>query len=87
LQLFFADLHSEVPLQEFTPVHLTVAVSAATDTPASPDVNNIAAATANAAPEPLLICMMVSPLVVDRSEITAQRESRPGQSQDYYSSL
>jgi hypothetical protein len=57
LQLFFADLHSEVPLQEFTPVHLTVAVSAATDTPANPDVNSIAAATANAALDPLLICM------------------------------
>jgi hypothetical protein len=36
---------------------LTVAVSAATDTPANPDVNNIAAATANAALDPLLICM------------------------------
>jgi len=57
LQLFFADLQSEVPLQEFTPVHLTVAVSAAADTPASPDVNSIAAATASAALDPLLICM------------------------------
>jgi hypothetical protein len=57
LQLFFADLHSEVPLQEFTPVHLTVAVSAATDTPTNPDVKSIAAATANAALDPLLICM------------------------------
>jgi hypothetical protein len=57
LQLFFADLHSEVPLQEFTPVHLTVAVSAAADTPTNPDVKSIAAATANAALDPLLICM------------------------------
>ena len=47
LQLFFADLHSEVPLQEFTPVHLTVAVSAAADTPTNPDVKSIAAATAD----------------------------------------
>jgi hypothetical protein len=29
LQLFFADLHSEVPLQEFTPVQCIVAASAA----------------------------------------------------------
>jgi hypothetical protein len=57
LQLFFADLQSEVPLQEFTPVHLTVAVSAAADTPTSPDVNSIAAAIANAALDPLFICM------------------------------
>jgi hypothetical protein len=58
LQLFLADLQSEVPLQEFTPVHLTVAESAATDTPVNPDVNNIAAAAANAAPDTLLICML-----------------------------
>jgi hypothetical protein len=54
-------------------------------TPASPDVNNIAAATASAAPDPLLICMIVPSLVVDRSEITAQREQRPGHWADYYS--
>jgi hypothetical protein len=58
LQLFLADLQSDVPLHEFTPVHLTIAVSAATDTPANPDVNNIAAAAANAAPDTLLICMV-----------------------------
>ena len=46
LQLFFADLHSDVPLQEFTPAQCTVAASAATDTVANPDVNNIAAAAA-----------------------------------------
>ena len=44
LQLFLEDLHSEVPLQEFTPVQCMVAVSAATDTEANPEVNSIAAA-------------------------------------------
>src|SRR4030088_3585198 len=44
LQLFFADLHSDVPLQELTPVQWTDAVSAATDTVARPEQNNIAAA-------------------------------------------
>jgi len=33
LQLFFADLHSEVPLQELTPEQCTDAVSAATEIP------------------------------------------------------
>jgi hypothetical protein len=59
LQLFLADLHSDVPLHELTPEHFTVPVSAATVTPASPDVNNMAAATANAALDTLLICMIV----------------------------
>jgi hypothetical protein len=72
LQLFFADLHSEVPLQELTPEHLTVAVSAATVTPTSPDVNSIAAAAANAALDTLLICMFYSSVVIDRSEIAAR---------------
>jgi hypothetical protein len=73
LQLFFADLHSDIPLQEFTPVQWTVAValSAATDTLASPDVNNIAAAAAMAALDNLLICMMDSSIVIERSEIAA----------------
>jgi hypothetical protein len=56
LQLFFADLHSEVPLHELTPEHLTVALSAATVTPTSPEVNSIAAAAAIAT---LVICMIV----------------------------
>jgi hypothetical protein len=56
LQLFFADLHSDDPLQEFTPEHLTVALSAATVTPTSPDVNSIAAAAAIAT---LFNCMIV----------------------------
>jgi len=46
LQLFFADLHSDVPLQEFTPSQCTVAgaaaVSAANDTVGKAEVNNIA---------------------------------------------
>ena len=58
LQLFFADLHSEVPLQELTPEQCVVAVSAATETPASPDVKNIAAVAAIAAFDNLVICMM-----------------------------
>jgi hypothetical protein len=83
LQLFFADLHSDVPLHEFTPVQWTVAVSAATDTLASPDVNNIAAAAAIAALDNLLICMIDSSIVVERSGIAAPLE-RPGQRGDYY---
>jgi hypothetical protein len=63
LQLFLADLQSDIPLQEFTPVHFIVALSAATDTPASPDVNSSAAAAANAAPDNLFICMVLSPFV------------------------
>src|SRR5882757_6995381 len=59
LQLFFADLHSEVPLQELTPEQCTVAVSAATEMPVSPDVKNIAAAAAIAAFDNLVICMMI----------------------------
>jgi hypothetical protein len=59
LQLFLDDLHSEVPLQELTPVQCTVALSAATDTVANPEVNNIAAAAAIAALDTLLICIFV----------------------------
>jgi hypothetical protein len=84
LQLFFADLHSELPLQEFTPVQWTVAVSAATDTVASPEVNNIAAAAAIAALDTLVICMIESSIVIERSDIAAPLE-RPGQLRDYYS--
>jgi hypothetical protein len=84
LQLFFADLHSEVPLQEFTPVQWTVAVSAATDTVASPEVNNIAAAAAIAALDTLVICMIESSIVIERSGIAAPLQ-RPGQHTDYYS--
>src|SRR5208283_4672415 len=72
LQLFFADLHEEVPLQEFTPVQCTVALSAATETLANPEVNNIAAAAAIAALDTLLICILDSPhLLLKRSEIAA----------------
>jgi hypothetical protein len=85
LQLFFADLHSDVPLQEFTPVQWTVAVaaSAATDTVASPELNNIAAAAAIAALDTLLICMIESSIVIERSVIAAPLH-RPGQRADYY---
>jgi hypothetical protein len=58
LQLFFADLHSDVPLQEFTPVQCTFAASAATDTVAIPEVNSIAAAAAIAVLDSLVICMI-----------------------------
>jgi hypothetical protein len=60
LQLFFADLHSEVPLQELTPEQCTVAVSAATETPVSPDVKNMAAVAAIAAFDNLVICIVVT---------------------------
>ena len=60
LQLFFADLHSEVPLQEFTPVHFTVAASAAKDVVVTAVENSIAAAAAIAAVDILLICIVVT---------------------------
>jgi hypothetical protein len=84
LQLFLADLHSDDPLQEFTPVQCTVAASAATETLVSPELNNIAAAAAIAALDNLLICMIDSSIVMDRSEIAAH-SLRPGQRLDYYS--
>jgi hypothetical protein len=58
LQLFFADLHSEVPLQELTPSHFTVAASAAKAVVVIVEVNNIAAAAAMAALDSLLICIL-----------------------------
>jgi len=64
LQLFFADLHSEVPLQEFTPEQCTFAASAATDTVAIPEVNSIAAAAAIAVLDSLVICMIESSIVI-----------------------
>jgi hypothetical protein len=64
LQLFLADLHSEVPLQELTPEQCTAAASAATDTPVSPDVKNIAAAAAIAAFDNLVICILEPSFVI-----------------------
>jgi hypothetical protein len=84
LQLFFADLHSDVPLQEFTPVQCVVAASAANDTLGSAEVNNIAAAAASAALDTLLICIIESSIVFERSDIAASLQ-RPGQHRDYYS--
>jgi hypothetical protein len=86
LQLFLADLHSDVPLQEFTPVQCTVGASAATETLASPEMNNIAAAAAIAALDNLWICMIDSSIVINRSEIAAH-SLRPGQRFDYYSPI
>ena len=83
LQLFFADLHSDVPLQEFTPEQCTFAASAATDTVANPELNNIAAAAASAVLDSLLTCMIESSIVIKRSDIAAPLQ-RPGQRQDYY---
>jgi len=57
LQLFFADLHSDVPLQEFTPVQCTVAASAAKLAVLIPEVNSMAAAAAIVALDNLLICI------------------------------
>jgi hypothetical protein len=84
LQLFLADLHSDIPLQEFTPEQWTFAASAATDTVVSPEVNNIAAAAAIAAPDSLLICMIESSNVIECSDSAAPLQ-RPGQPRDYYS--
>jgi hypothetical protein len=86
LQLFLADLHSDVPLQEFTPVQCMVAASAATETLVSAELNNIAAAAAIAALDILLICMIDSSIVINRSEIAAHY-LRPGQRPDYYSRI
>jgi hypothetical protein len=72
LQLFFADLHSEVPLQEFTPVHFMVAASAATAVVLMTEVNSMAAAAAMAALDSLLICIVSIPsIVIERSGIAA----------------
>jgi hypothetical protein len=88
LQLFFADLHSDVPLQEFTPSQCifagAAAVSAANDTVGKAEVNNIAAAPANAALDSFVICMIESSIVVERSDSAAPLQ-RPGQRRDYYS--
>jgi hypothetical protein len=84
LQLFFADLHSDVPLQEFTPVQWTVAASSAKVTLGKAEVNNIAAAAASAALDTLLICMIESSFVIERSDIAAPLQ-RPDQDRDYYS--
>jgi hypothetical protein len=65
LQLFFDDLQSDMPLQEFTPVQCMVASSAATETLAIPEENNIAAAAAIAALETLLICMIEPSIVMN----------------------
>jgi hypothetical protein len=90
LQLFFADLHSDVPLHEFTPSQCTVAgaaaVSAANDTVGKAEVNNIAAAPASAALDSFVICMIESSIVVERSDIAAPLQ-RPGQRGDYYSTI
>jgi hypothetical protein len=88
LQLFFADLHSEVPLQEFTPVQCMVAAAAsfANDTLGKAEVNNMAAAAASAALETLLICMIESSIVIERSDIAAPLQ-RPGQHRDYYPTI
>jgi hypothetical protein len=84
LQLFFADLHSDVPLQEFTPTQCVVgAASAANDTAGKAEVNNIAAAAAIVALDSLLICMFESSIVSERSDIAAPLQ-RPGQPRDYY---
>jgi hypothetical protein len=86
LQLFFADLHSDVPLQEFTPEQCMVAAvaSSANDTLGKAEVNNMAAAAASAALDTLLICIIESSIVFERSDIAAPLQ-RPGQHLDYYS--
>jgi hypothetical protein len=47
-------------------------------------VNNMAAAAAIAALDTLLICMIDSSIVIERSDIAAPLQ-RPGQPRDYYS--
>src|SRR5271154_528567 len=71
LQLFFADLHSEVPLQEFTPVQCMVAASAANVAVLIPEANSMAAAAAMVALDSLLICILEPSIVLERSGIAA----------------
>jgi hypothetical protein len=73
LQLFFADLHSDVPLQEFTPWQCMVAAAAssANETLGTAEANNIAAAAASAALDTLFICMIEPSIVLERSDIAA----------------
>src|ERR1700676_1710820 len=71
LQLFFADLHSDIPLQEFTPVHLTVAASAAKAGGGFPEGKGMGGAAAMAALDSLLICIFDSSIVIERSGIAA----------------
>jgi hypothetical protein len=78
LQLFFDDLHSEVPLQELTPEQCIVAVSAATETPASPDVKNIAAVAAIAAFDNLVICIMYPSLAQPQRYCCSCIKTAPG---------
>jgi hypothetical protein len=67
LQLFLADLHSDVPLQEFTPAQCIVAASAANEAVGNADVNSMAAAAAIAALDTLLICMVLSSMVFENA--------------------
>jgi hypothetical protein len=60
-----------------------VAESAAKDAVGTAAVNNIAAAAARAALDTLLICMIDSSIVIERSDIAAPLQ-RPGQPGDYY---
>src|SRR5579871_5513897 len=71
LQLFFAPLHSDVPLQELTPAQCTVASSPANAVLVIAEENNIAAAAAMAALDILVICMFDSAIVI-RSNIAAR---------------
>src|ERR1700753_1880265 len=77
LQLFFADLHSEVPLQEFTPVHFTVAASAAKDVVVTAVENSIAAAAAIAAVDILLICIVVPSSYLDAAILLLTYKTQP----------
>jgi len=86
LQLLVADLHSDVPLQEFTPAQWTVAASAANDTLGATELNNMAAAAASAALDTLVICMIEPSIVFERSDIAAPLH-RPGQPGHYYSAI
>jgi acyl-coenzyme A thioesterase PaaI-like protein len=83
LQLFLADLQSDMPLQEFTPEQCMVAASAAKDAVGTAAVNNIAAAAAMAALDTLLMCMIDSSIVIECSDIAAPY-LRPAQRVDYY---
>jgi hypothetical protein len=69
LQLFFADLHSEVPLHEFTPLQCMVASSAAKVVVVTAVENSMAAATARAALDVLFICMVESSLIFNAAKL------------------
>ena len=77
MQLFFALEHSEDPLQELTPEQCTLAISAAKEVLARPDVIIIAAAAAKAEPVNLFILKFDLLLTFLRAAPCCLQDNRP----------